>query len=137
MKNCIKIKQLEVFAYHGCEEQEKINGQKFYIDANLYTDISVAGNTDDLNETVNYAEVCDFINKFLTKNRFDLIEAAACQCTTELLKTFPKIREVDFTIYKPQAPIPLPFGNVAISINRKWSKAILSIGSNMGDKKNT
>ena len=49
MKNCIKIKQLEVFAYHGCEEQEKINGQKFYIDANLYTDISVAGNTDDLN----------------------------------------------------------------------------------------
>ena len=50
MKNCIKIKQLEVFAYHGCEEQEKINGQKFYIDANLYTDISVAGNTDDLNE---------------------------------------------------------------------------------------
>ena len=67
MKNCIKIKQLEVFAYHGCEEQEKINGQKFYIDANLYTDISVAGNTDDLNETVNYAEVCDFINKFLTK----------------------------------------------------------------------
>ena len=67
MKNCIKIKQLEVFAYHGCEEQEKINGQKFYIDANLYTDISVAGNTDDLNATVNYAEVCDFINKFLTK----------------------------------------------------------------------
>ena len=42
MKNCIKIKQLEVFAYHGCEEHEKINGQKFYIDANLYTDISVA-----------------------------------------------------------------------------------------------
>ena len=125
----MRIKQLEVFAYHGCEEQEKINGQKFYIDANLYTDISVAGNTDDLNETVNYAEVCDFINKFLTKNRFDLIEAAAWQCTTELLKTFPKIREVDFTIYKPQAPIPLPFGNVAISFpkfplifeNRKYS----------------
>ena len=41
---------------------------------------------------------------------------------------------MDFTIYKPQAPIPLPFGNVAISINRKWSKAILSIGSNMGDR---
>ena len=32
--DCIKIIQLEVYAYHGCEEQEKINGQKFYIDAN-------------------------------------------------------------------------------------------------------
>ena len=31
--DCIKIIQLEVFAYHGCEEFEKINGQKFYIDA--------------------------------------------------------------------------------------------------------
>ena len=35
----IKIEQLEVFAYHGCKEEEKINGQKFYVDANLYCDV--------------------------------------------------------------------------------------------------
>lgn len=132
--DCIKIIQLEVFAYHGCEEFEKINGQKFYIDATLYTDIRTSGASDDLNDTMNYAKVCEFITKFMTENRFDLIEAVAEQTSRALLREFPRLRAIDFTIYKPDAPIGLPFGNVAVSISRKWNKAILSIGSNMGDK---
>lgn len=132
--DCIKIIQLEVFAYHGCEEFEKINGQKFYIDATLYTDIRTSGVSDDLNDTMNYAKVCEFITKFMTENRYDLIEAAAEQTSRALLREFPKLKEIDFSIYKPNAPIGLPFGNVAVSISRKWNKVILSIGSNMGDK---
>lgn len=132
--DCIKIVQLEVFAYHGCEEFEKVNGQKFYINASLYTDIRTSGISDDLNDTMNYAKVCEFITKFMTGNRFNLIEAVAEQTVRALLKEFPKLRAIDLSIYKPEAPIGLPFGNVAVSISRKWNKAILSIGSNMGDK---
>ena len=132
--DCIKIRQLEIFAYHGCNEDEKINGQKFYVDANLYTDVRTPGLSDDLEDTVNYAKACKFINKFMTENRFDLIEAVAEQTTRGLLKEFPKIKANDFTINKPNAPIKLPFGNVAVSISRKWNKAYLSIGSNIGDK---
>ena len=135
--DCIKIRQLEIFAYHGCNEDEKINGQKFYVDANLYTDVRTPGLSDDLEDTVNYAKACKFINKFMTENRFDLIEAVAEQTTRGLLKEFPKIKAIDFTINKPNAPIKLPFGNVAVSISRKWNKAYLSIGSNIGDKEDT
>lgn len=130
----IKIEQLEIFAYHGCNEEEKINGQKFYVDADLYTDVLTPGLSDNLEETVNYAKACKFINKFLTENRFDLIEAVAEQTSRALLKQFPKVVRVDFTINKPNAPIKLPFGNVAVKVSRKWHKAYLSIGSNMGDK---
>lgn len=130
----IKIVQLEVFAFHGCKEQEKRDGQKFYIDADLYTDIRTPGISDDLNDTMNYATVCQFIDKFMKENRFNLIEAAAEQTVRALLQEFPKVRGVDFTIYKPNAPIGLPFGNVAVSISRKWSKVILAVGSNMGDR---
>lgn len=132
--DCIKIEQLEVFAYHGCNEEEKINGQKFYVDANLYSDVKTPGLSDNLEETVNYAKACKFINQFMTENRFDLIEAVAEQTTRALLKEFPKVRAIDFTINKPNAPIKLPFGNVAVSVSRKWNKAYLSIGSNIGDK---
>ena len=132
--DCIKIEQLEVFAYHGCNEDEKINGQKFYVDANLYSDVKTPGLSDNLEETVNYSKACKFINKFMTENRFDLIEAVAEQTTRALLKEFPKIRAVDFTINKPNAPIKLPFGNVAVSVSRRWNKAYLSIGSNIGDR---
>lgn len=132
--DCIKIRQLEVFAYHGCNEEEKINGQKFYVDADLYADVKTPGLSDNLDETINYSKACKFINKFMTDNRFDLIEAVAEQTTRALLKEFPKIRAIDFTINKPNAPIKLPFGNVAVSISRKWNKAYLSIGSNIGDR---
>ena len=132
--DCIKIERLEVFAYHGCNEDEKINGQKFYVDANLYSDVKTPGLSDDLEETVNYSRVCKFIHKFMTENRFNLIEAVAEQTARALLKQFPKIKAVDFTIHKPNAPIKLPFGNVAVSVRRRWNKAYLSIGSNMGDK---
>ena len=30
----IRIEQLEIFAYHGCNEEEKRDGQKFYVDLN-------------------------------------------------------------------------------------------------------
>ena len=139
----IRIEQLEIFAYHGCNEEEKRDGQKFYVDLNygkiktyttLYTDVMTPGLSDDLEDTVNYAKACKFINKFLTENRFDLIEAVAEQTTRALLKEFPKIRKVDFTINKPNGPIKLPFGNVAVSVSREWHKAYLSIGSNIGDK---
>lgn len=132
--DCIRIEQLEVFAYHGCNEEEKIDGQKFYVDANLYSDVKTPGLSDDLDETVNYSKVCKFMNKFMTENRFDLIEAVAEQTSRALLKEFPKVRAIDFTINKPNAPMKLPFGNVAVSISRKWNRAYLSIGSNIGDK---
>lgn len=130
----IKIRQLEIFAYHGCNEEEKINGQKFYVDVDLYTDVRTPGISDSLEETVNYSKICKFINKFITDNRFNLIESVAEQTSRALLKEFPKVKAVDFTINKPNAPIKLPFGNVAVSVKRKWNRAILSIGSNIGDR---
>ena len=50
--DCIKIRQLEIFAYHGCNEDEKINGQKFYVDANLYTDVRTPGLSEDFEDKV-------------------------------------------------------------------------------------
>lgn len=132
--DCIKIRRLEVFAYHGCEEEEKINGQIFYVDADLYSDIRTPGISDNLNETVDYSKVCDYIHRFMKENRFDLIEAAAEQVTRGLLKEFPKIREIELTIHKPSAPISLPFDDVSVTVRRKWNKSFLSIGSNIGDK---
>lgn len=132
--DCIKIEKLEIFAYHGLNEEEKINGQKFFVDAVLYSDIVTPGMSDQIDDTVNYSGVCKFINKYLTENRFDLIEAAAVQCSREILRQFPKIRQVDITINKPEAPMKLPFKNVCVMTSSKWTKAYLSIGSNVGDR---
>lgn len=130
----IRIQGLEVFAGHGVFPEENRNGQMFVIDAVLYSDLAPAGKTDDLTLSTHYGEVCHLISRYLKENTFKLIEAAAEHVACEVLLTFPHVKELELTLCKPDAPIGLPFGNVAVSIQRGWKKAYLGIGSNLGDK---
>ncbi|RDU23877.1 2-amino-4-hydroxy-6-hydroxymethyldihydropteridine diphosphokinase [Anaerosacchariphilus polymeriproducens] len=130
----IKIKNLEVFAFHGVFEKERKNGQSFYVDATLYLDIHKAGETDDLSYSENYGEVCHFIHDFMRKNTFLLIESVAEKLAQSILLNFPLIQYLDLVIKKPQAPIGLPFENISISISRNWHIVYVALGSNIGDK---
>ena len=56
----IIIEELEVFARHGVFPEENRLGQKFVLSMELYLDLSKAGRTDDLTQSVNYGEVCAF-----------------------------------------------------------------------------
>lgn len=130
----IKIQGLEVYAGHGVFPEENRNGQKFVVDAVLYSDLTPAGKTDDLTLSTHYGEVCHLISRYLKENNFKLIEAAAEHVACEVLLAFPHVKELELTLCKPYAPIGLPFENVCVSIKRGWKKAYLGIGSNMGDK---
>lgn len=131
----IHIDGLKIFAHHGVYDFETREGQDFYINAVLYTDTKKAGESDVLADSTNYGEVCHFLNDYLTKNTYKLIEAAAEHAVTELLLRFPLIRGVDLELKKPDAPIPLPFESVSVRIKRFWHTAYIALGSNMGDKK--
>ncbi|MBR3645540.1 MAG: 2-amino-4-hydroxy-6-hydroxymethyldihydropteridine diphosphokinase, partial [Lachnospiraceae bacterium] len=132
-KNKITIKNLEVFAKHGVLDFEKEEGQKFYVDADLYVDMVTPGMSDDLDDTVNYAQVCRDITDFMQNNRYDLIEAAAYNTAKMILLNYPKVQKIDITVHKPYAPIGLPFEDVSVSVSLMWHRVYLSIGSNMGD----
>ena len=131
----ISIRDLEVFANHGVFEEEVNLGQKFLVCADLYFDISKAGSSDDLNYSVDYAQVCASITKWMKKNRCRLIETVACRLADKLLSDYSVVREACVTIKKPWAPIGLPLECVSISVSRKWHRVYLSLGSNMGDRK--
>ncbi|MBQ3924371.1 MAG: 2-amino-4-hydroxy-6-hydroxymethyldihydropteridine diphosphokinase [Firmicutes bacterium] len=131
----IRIKDLEVYAYHGVMEEEKAKGQFFYISVDMRCDVSKAGRTDDLTQTVNYAAVCDDIVSFMTENRFDLIESCAERLARMILRKYEMIESIDLTVRKPQAPIAHPFGDVSVTVSRSRHTAFIALGSNMGDKK--
>ena len=130
----IRIEELQIFAHHGVFDFETENGQNFYVNATLYTDTKKAGKTDELTDSTNYGEVCQFITKFLTTNTYKLLEAAAEHVVEALLLKFPLIKGISFEIRKPEAPIPLPFGSVSVKIERFWHTAYIALGSNMGEK---
>ena len=53
----IVLTGMEFIGYHGCLPEEREQGQPFYIDLTMYADLQPAGVSDDLAQTINYAEV--------------------------------------------------------------------------------
>lgn len=133
--DAIHIDGLKIFARHGVFEEEKKNGQDFYVNAALYTDTERAGSADDLTQTVDYGSVCEAIKKVMTENIYDLIETAAQEVAYAILRGYGLVRSVDIEIKKPHAPIAMEFESVSVKIHRGWNMAVLSVGSNMGDKR--
>lgn len=131
----IRIRELQVYANHGVFQEEKEKGQNFYINATLYMSTRKAGLSDALEDSVNYADVALFIDKYMKEHTVNLLECIAEKMAEAILLKFSLIDEIELEIRKPEAPIPLPFGSVSVCIRRGWHEAYIALGSNMGDKR--
>ena len=130
----IFIEDLEVYAYHGVNQEEKVLGQKFIISLELFLNLQDAGITDDLKKTVSYAEVCNNISDLFTKNKFDLIEKCAEEVAKYILINYSEVEKVNVAIKKPWAPIGNVLKYAGVRIERSWKTAYIALGSNLGDK---
>ncbi|MGN0482283.1 MAG: 2-amino-4-hydroxy-6-hydroxymethyldihydropteridine diphosphokinase [Lachnospiraceae bacterium] len=131
----IKIENLEVFANHGVYPEENRLGQKFLVSALMETDTRQAGQTDELEKSINYGEVAHCISKEMGAQTYQLIEAVAEHLAKTLLDTYDLLKKVTIEVKKPWAPVGLPLESVSVKITRGWNEAYLSIGSNMGDRR--
>lgn len=131
----ITIRNLVVFARHGVFEEEARMGQKFTITAELEVDTTRSARNDDLELSVDYGRVCTKITEYENdpKNRVKLIETAATRLAEYLLLTEPLVKAAKVTLQKPWAPIGLPLDYASVTVERKWVKAVISLGSNLGD----
>lgn len=115
----IILKDLEFYGYHGVLPEEKKLGQKFIIDLIMGLDLFEAGKNDNLQATVNYAQIFTGIKDIVEDKCYDLIEALAENIAAFVLGNFQKVQWVKVLVKKPQAPIPSVFGYVAVSIKRE------------------
>lgn len=133
----IIIHNLEVYAYHGVFPFEKEKGQKFFIFFEGYLDFHEAGKSDDLNLSVNYGELCEFITEKFTEKKYNLIESCIEMLAKNILLKFKLFQKVKIQIRKPYAPINLSVEYPAVEAIRGWHKVFVGLGSNIGDcKKN-
>lgn len=131
----INIKGLICFGNHGVLKEEQVLGQKFVINATLYLDAQGAAMSGNLENTVNYAEICHRVKSFVEGNTFELIETLAEKIARDLLRTYTILKKVDIEVQKPWAPIGLPLDTVSVEITRERHTVYIALGSNMGDKK--
>lgn len=113
----IRIEGIEAFAHHGVLPEERAQGQTFRIDVELVPTSDRACDTDALADAVDYGAVAERVHARATGNPVDLLERLAELIAADLLEAFP-VERVVVAIHKPQAPIPVPFGDVVVAVER-------------------
>jgi dihydroneopterin aldolase len=119
MSDKIFIRGLSLHAHHGVLPYEGKVGQSFTIDLTLDIDLSTAGKSDKVADTVSYDQVVAAATEAFTSQKFKLIEAAATEVAERTLAKFSRVRAIEVTIHKPHAPIAAIFSDVGVTILRK------------------
>jgi dihydroneopterin aldolase len=114
----IIMENMGFYGYHGVLEQEKTIGQKFFVDAYLSLPLKKAGETDDLNFSVSYADVYLTIKKIVTEEKFNLLEALAEKICSEVLNSFKDVQKITVRIKKPEAPVAGIFDYFGVEMER-------------------
>ena len=118
MNDRIELRGIEVLARHGVLEHEQAEPQIFRVDLVLHLDLSSAGSSDDLDDTVDYGELARATHDLVANESHRLIETVAERVAQQVLGDL-RVDRVVVTVHKPQAPIPVGFEDVAVTVDRR------------------
>jgi|SRR5699024_400799 len=115
----IRVNGIKLYAYHGVLNAEREIGQYFIVDCVIHTDLRAAGESDEVNDTINYAEVYDVIEAIVKSEPVNLIEHLAENIAKAIFKGFNKAEKLEVKVTKPSPPIDGTYENVSVEIMRE------------------
>jgi len=104
MKTSIKLSDIRFFAYHGILEQERKAGNNYVVNIHLNADLSLACESDNVEDTINYALVYDIVEKEMKKPS-NLLEHVAMRIFKSIKSTFPQILSIEVRLAKSNPPV--------------------------------
>lgn len=114
----VTLENLTFYGYHGVNPEERQLGQRFVVSLALSCDLRAAGRSDDLRQTINYAEVFRLTRDIVEGPPVNLIETVAERIAAAILAN-TRATQVVVRIQKPGAPVKgLANGIVGIEIRR-------------------
>lgn len=113
----IAITGIRAFGHHGVYPDERRDGQEFVVDVELHLSTRRAAETDDVADTVHYGELAEEVVGIVAGEPVDLIETLATRIAEAVLER-DLVQLAKVTVHKPQAPIAVPFGDVAVTVWR-------------------
>ncbi|RBY84197.1 dihydroneopterin aldolase [Blastococcus sp. TF02A-26] len=114
----ITVTGITAHAHHGVYDWEREKGQTFSVDVVLELDTRAAAADDDLERTVNYAELAQGLHGILTGEPVDLLETLAQRMADACLAN-ALVEAVEITVHKPDAELGVPFADVTVAIRRE------------------
>lgn len=115
MQAQISLHKIALYAYHGCLEQEKIVGNNYEIDINVWIDVTNAVESDDVADTVNYATMYEIVKQEMMIPS-NLLEHVAGRIIKSIKREFPQIQMVEIRIAKMPPPISGKISAASVTI---------------------
>jgi len=114
----IEITGLSLYTHHGVSEAEREVGQRLVLDLRLDAGESDATVTDMVQDTVDYAEVCQLVALVAQQRSYRTLERLCTAIADRLLEDF-SLDGVWVKAAKPEPPIPLPVEEVSVEVWRE------------------
>lgn len=140
----IEIRGLRVVGIVGALSEERVRAQPFEVDLDILTDVTRAGASDDLDDTINYALPVGMIEHIIKTERHILLERVATRIAEEVLSD-PKATGVEVVVRKLHPPIPADMTSTAVRVQRNrahfarmprvHTRAYVALGTNLGDRR--
>ena len=114
----IKIKNIRIYAYHGCLIEEGKIGSDYSIDLSVKADLKNSAKTDNLSDTVDYVH----LNKIVKEEmgiRTKLLETVADKILDRILFEISLVEKVKVKVSKLNPPIGGNVESVSIIMERK------------------
>ncbi|WP_028708809.1 dihydroneopterin aldolase [Propionicicella superfundia] len=108
----VELTGIRVFARHGVLPAERRSGQEFVVDVRCGI---THPEGDDIGLTVDYAALAQRVHDLVAADPVDLIETVADRVARDCL-SLARVSWVEVTVHKPQAPMPVPVADVAVTV---------------------
>ena len=117
MIGTIGIEELRISCIIGIFPQERVQEQELILDLEFELDFSKMVQEQNIDDTVDYAELADWLEAWIQEKKFLLLETLAEQASQEVFSRYPQIQNLRLKIKKPAA---IPKARAAVvSITRK------------------
>lgn len=114
----IQLTGLRVRGNHGVFDFERRDGQEFVVDVSLEVSTAAAAASDELADTIDYGALATGLAAVLSGEPVNLLERLVARLADVCLVD-ARVAAATVTVHKPQAPIPLSFADVAVTIRRE------------------
>ena len=113
----IQVTGIRAYGYVGYLPEERVLGQWFEVDLTLWVDLSMAGKSDRLEDTLDYREAISIVENLIKTAKFSLVETLI-EAIADKLLSLEKVTRVRVKLSKPAAPIPDFDGKITLDITR-------------------
>ena len=114
----IQLTGIRCYGYTGYLPEEQVLGQWFEVDLRIWLDLSSAGKSDRIEDTLDYRGIIISIKEIISTAKFALVEKLAEAIITHVLAE-DMVKQVELKLHKPGAPIPDFGGKITIELTRQ------------------